>query len=69
MPGVPALSSQDAIRFLQQRGFRLVRSRDSHHLFRNPETGRRVAVPVHGDLPVGTVREILRQAGISRDEI
>jgi predicted RNA binding protein YcfA (HicA-like mRNA interferase family) len=29
-----------------------------------------VVVPVHGrDIPIGTLREILKQAGIERDEI
>lgn len=41
-----------------------------HHLFYQPETKRRVVVPVHGrDLPPGTLLEILKQAGIEREEI
>jgi predicted RNA binding protein YcfA (HicA-like mRNA interferase family) len=70
MPELPPLSSQEVIRVLEHRGFRLVRSRGSHHLFWNPETARRVTVPIHsGDLPIGTLAEILRQAGISRDDL
>ncbi|MCM2466677.1 hypothetical protein DIC75_10245 [Methanoculleus sp. CWC-02] len=41
-----------------------------HHLFYHPETKRRAVVPVHGrDLPAGTLLEILKQAGIEREEI
>ncbi len=41
-----------------------------HHIFYQPETKRRVVVPVHGrDLPTGTLLESLKQAGIEREEI
>ncbi|MBU4031570.1 MAG: type II toxin-antitoxin system HicA family toxin, partial [Candidatus Thermoplasmatota archaeon] len=36
----------------------------------NPETKRRAVVPIHRkDLPRGTLMEILRQAGFSREEL
>lgn len=37
----------------------------SHEIWRNPETGKRTTVPNHpGVLPEGTIRAIIRQAGI-----
>lgn len=48
----------------------LVRTKGSHQIFRNEETGRQVTIPLHpGDLPQGTLHEILKQAGLSRDDI
>jgi hypothetical protein len=39
-------------------------------LYRHAETRRMVVVPFHKkDLPKGTLLEILRQAGFSREEI
>ncbi|MBM3322521.1 addiction module toxin, HicA family [candidate division WOR-3 bacterium] len=36
----------------------------------NPETRRRAVIPFHtGSLPKGTFREILRQAGVSKEEL
>jgi len=48
----------------------LDRVKGSHHIYYHPETRRRVVVPLHKkDLPKGTLIEILKQAGISREEL
>ena len=37
----------------------------SHEIWRNPKTTRKVTVPHHpGDMPEGTLRAVLREAGI-----
>lgn len=58
-------------RLLEERGWQLDRIKGSHHVYRNPETGRSVTVPVHGsaDLKPGTQRSIMRDAGITADEL
>ncbi len=41
----------------------------SHEIWRHPVTGRKVTIPHHTrDLAEGTVRPILREAGIGVDE-
>jgi predicted RNA binding protein YcfA (HicA-like mRNA interferase family) len=58
------------IKILEKKGFTLDRTKGSHHIYYHPETKRRVVVPFHKrDLPKGTLLEILRQAGISREEL
>lgn len=59
------------MRALQQAGFEFVHVRGSHHYLRRPDGSRLVVVPVHGnrDLPVGTLRSILRQAELTREEL
>lgn len=70
MPKIPPLTSRKVIAILEKKGFTLVRTKGSHHIFRNEETGRHVTIPLHpGDLPQGTLQEIVRQAGLSRDDI
>ncbi len=70
MPKIPPLTSQKVIRILEKKGFILVRTKGSHRIFRNDQTGKQVTVPIHAsDLPQGTLHEILKQAGISRDEL
>jgi predicted RNA binding protein YcfA (HicA-like mRNA interferase family) len=70
MPKLPNLTPEKIIAILQSRGFVLDRIKGSHHIFYHPETKRRAVVPVHRkDLPVGTLIEILKQAGIERDEL
>ena len=70
MPELPAFTAQDVIWILEKKGFVLDRVKGSHHIFYQPETKRRVVVPLHGRaLPIGTLLEILKQAGIEREEI
>jgi predicted RNA binding protein YcfA (HicA-like mRNA interferase family) len=41
----------------------------SHEVWRHAETGRKVTIPHHsGDMAEGTLRAILREAGISASE-
>ena len=54
---------------LQQRFINFI-TRGNHHIYHHPETKRRVVVPLHKrDLPKGTLLEILKQAGISKEEL
>jgi len=70
MSKLPALTSQKVITILKKNGFVLDRTKGSHQIYRNPETKRIVVVPFHRkDLPKGTLLEILRQAGINKEEI
>lgn len=70
MPKTPSLTPQKVIKLLESRGFVLDRSKGSHQIFIHPETRKRVVVPFHRkDLPIGTLLEILRQAGISKDDL
>lgn len=64
------LNSVQIIKVLEKKGFKLVRIKDSHHIYRNFETKRMTIVPYHKkDLPKGTFIEILKQAGIKKDEL
>ena len=68
---LPAISGKAAVDALQRSGFRVDRISGSHHVMRRPGVaGAKVIVPVHGahDLPPGTLRSILKQAGLSIDE-
>ena len=59
------------MRALQCGGFELTHVRGSHHYLRKPGAAALVVVPVHGnrDLPAGTLRSILRQAGLTAEEL
>jgi predicted RNA binding protein YcfA (HicA-like mRNA interferase family) len=64
---LPAMSPDDVVRALARAGFSLHRIKGSHHHLRNPDRpDARPVVPMHrGDLPLGTLRAIIRQAGLS----
>ena len=61
---------REIVRRLHRFGFRFDRqAAGSHEIWFNPETKRYTTIPNHvGDLPEGTLRAILRQAGIEPDD-
>ena len=66
----PPLTPQKIIKVLEKKGFVLDRMKGSHHIYYHPEMKRRVVVPLHKrDLPKGTLFEILKQAGINKEEL
>lgn len=68
---LPSLGGRRAVRALERAGFVVQRTRGSHHILARPDDpARAVIVPVHGnrDLKPGTLRSIVRQAGLSIEE-
>ena len=57
---------REIVRRLKSLGFTFHRqAAGSHEIWFNPDTGRYTTIPNHpGDMPEGTLRAILRQAGI-----
>ena len=68
MAKLPRPSGKEMVRFLEQRGYVLLRVRGSHHFLEQNE--RRTCVPVHGNstLKIGTLRAILRDISLSPEE-
>ncbi|WP_135257404.1 type II toxin-antitoxin system HicA family toxin [Thermus caldilimi] len=59
---------EEVARKLQRLGFTERMAKGGHCLYTHPD-GRIVVVPFHsGELPKGTFRKILKQAGISEEE-
>jgi len=70
VPKLSSLTSQKVIKILERNGFVLDRTKGSHRIYYHSESKRRVVVPYHKkDLPKGTLMEILKQAGISKEEL
>jgi predicted RNA binding protein YcfA (HicA-like mRNA interferase family) len=61
---------RDLIRPLESSGWRLKTTKGSHRQFRHPHKGLVVTVPGHPgkDVPVGTLKAILRGAGLEGKE-
>jgi predicted RNA binding protein YcfA (HicA-like mRNA interferase family) len=66
MPKLPRLKGADVIRALERLGFSQIRQRGSHVVLKRtgPEGTRGCVVPLHDQLAIGTLRGILKQAGI-----
>jgi predicted RNA binding protein YcfA (HicA-like mRNA interferase family) len=70
-PRLPTVTGRQVLRALERVGFIVDRVVGSHHILAHPEDPRRaVTVPVHGarDLKPGTLRNIIRQAGLTIEE-
>jgi predicted RNA binding protein YcfA (HicA-like mRNA interferase family) len=65
------VSGRRMCRVLESRGWELVRVSGSHHVYRHPSSGKQTTVPVHGnkDLKPGTQRSIMRDAGLTDDDL
>ena len=70
MPKLPHLSGKEVIKALSKAGFQPARQKGSHViLIKNTEQGKRaVVIPNHKEVDIGTPIEIIRQAGLKRDE-
>jgi predicted RNA binding protein YcfA (HicA-like mRNA interferase family) len=60
------ISGAEALKALERLGFSITRQAGSH--VRMARGNRRVTVPMHRELVVGTLQSMLRQAGISVEE-
>jgi predicted RNA binding protein YcfA (HicA-like mRNA interferase family) len=67
MPKLPRISGAEAIRALERLGFVRVRQSGSHVVMRRGQDT--CVVPAHAELKVGTLAGVLRQAGVSTDEL
>ena len=70
MPRLPRVSGAEAIRVLHRLGFVQVRQRGSHVILKRigPEKVTGCVVPLHAELALGTLRGILKQAGVTSEE-
>jgi predicted RNA binding protein YcfA (HicA-like mRNA interferase family) len=71
MSSLPSLKPADVIRKLRKAGFVFDRhAKGSHEIWYNPTTRRRTVVTNHPgkDIPKGTLRAIVQQAGLSVQE-
>jgi predicted RNA binding protein YcfA (HicA-like mRNA interferase family) len=66
----PAVSGKQLIKVLERQGWYVKRIRGSHHIMRHPSVPDAIPVPVHGNQSIkrGTLGNILRTAGISRED-
>jgi predicted RNA binding protein YcfA (HicA-like mRNA interferase family) len=70
MSRLPSLKPRQLVRALKRAGFLKHHQTGSHLYLRHPESRRMTSVPVHsGDLKRGTTRAILRQAGITVEQL
>lgn len=69
MTKLPRISGRDCVSILPKLGSRVRRQHGSHIILRRDMPFAQVVVPDHSELDTGTLRSILRQAGITPEEL
>jgi predicted RNA binding protein YcfA (HicA-like mRNA interferase family) len=68
MPSLPVLSGRDTVRVFERLGWQMARQRGSHIILVKSGHNASLSVPDHREVAKGTLRSLLRAAGISVDE-
>ena len=69
-PPLPVVKARECLKALQRAGFYIDHQTGSHaRLLHRTRPELKVTIPIHSkDLPQGTLKSILRQAGLSVEE-
>jgi predicted RNA binding protein YcfA (HicA-like mRNA interferase family) len=70
-PRLPAISGDELIRALAKFGYEAVRQKGSHVRLRHPTDTKKlpVTVPLHDEIAFGTLRRILRDVGLTVEQL
>ena len=66
-----SLSGKALCKIVERRGWILKRVTGSHHIYARKGVLAILSIPVHGnrDLPIGTLRRIMKDAGLSEADL
>ena len=71
MSNSPAVSGKELVKFLENRGWMVVRVKGSHHVMKRDGFANLLTVPVHSNKPLkkGTLNAILKAASATVDDL
>ena len=67
MSRLPVCSGADVVRAFQSLGYEMDHQTGSHIILRHPSQ-RRLTVPNHRELARGTLRALIREAGLTKEQ-
>lgn len=68
MPPLPSVSGRKVVRVFQTLGWQVARQRGSHIILVKDGQAATLSVPDHKEVAKGTLRSLIRAAGITVDE-
>jgi len=68
MPSLPVLSGRKAVRAFERLGWQIARRRGSHIIMVKDGEMTTLSIPDHKEVAKGTLRSLIRAAGITVDE-
>ena len=67
---LPVVKPKQVVAALEKAGFQVRRQTGSHVIMYKSGTRHPISIPLHpGDLPKGTLRAIIRQAGLTTKQL
>jgi len=68
MPKLPVVSGKEVVKALAKLGYIIDHQTGSHIILRNKDPPhRRLTIPNHKEIAKGTLRAIIKQAGLTRE--
>jgi predicted RNA binding protein YcfA (HicA-like mRNA interferase family) len=67
-PSLPNISGDQAVRAFQRLGWEVARQRGSHIIMVKAGERASLSVPKHNPVAKGTLRSLIRSAGLTMDE-
>jgi predicted RNA binding protein YcfA (HicA-like mRNA interferase family) len=66
-----SISGKKLCQVVERFGWKLARIKGSHQIYTKENVSAIVVIPIHGnrDLPIGTLKGILKDAGLSENDI
>lgn len=68
MPPLPVVSGREAVKAFVRLGWFVARQQSSHIVLIKPEHPATLSIPDHREVARGTLRTLIRRAGISVEE-
>ncbi|MBI3344900.1 MAG: type II toxin-antitoxin system HicA family toxin [Gammaproteobacteria bacterium] len=68
MPSLPTLNGRKVVNIFESFGWKVVRQRSSHIILVKENHHATLSVPDHKEVAKGTLRSLIRAAGITVDE-
>ncbi len=72
MPKLPPISGAEMVKVLERKGYSQIRTRGSHVRLYPPDflpNAKKVTVPLHKRLKTGTLSGIMKDAGLTLDDL
>jgi predicted RNA binding protein YcfA (HicA-like mRNA interferase family) len=68
---VKSISGKALCKVVERKGWLLKRVTGSHHIYAKKGVSVILSIPVHSnrDLPIGTLRNLLKDAGLTEDDL
>lgn len=68
MPPLPVISGAKAVKTFEKAGWRIARQKGSHVILLKSGSIASLSIPQHRELAPGTLRSLIRSAGLSVEE-